>query len=120
MIAYPSYKTDWYFPDAFLPHPEDNISHEAVCILNISQEDVIVELVLYFEDQAPMTGFTVQCGANRTKHIRMDHIKNARGESVPSDIPYALWVHSSHPVFCQYTRVDASLPNRSLMTAMGL
>lgn len=112
--------TDWFFPDAYLPNPKDGVSHEAVCVLNIGTEDAAIDLTLYFEDKEFMAGFHSVCPANRTSHIRIDKIKNKEGKSVPSDVPYAIWVHSSKPILCQYTRVDASAPPRTMITTMGL
>lgn len=113
-------KNDWFFPDAFLPNPADGISHEAVCVLNMSRTDANVELVLYFEDSEKIGGFRATCPPERTKHIRIDQICNADGRPVPADKPYAIWVHSDQPILCQYTRVDASIPARTMITAMGL
>lgn len=113
-------KNDWFFPDAYLPNPADGISHEAVCVLNTGSTDARIELVLYFEDREQMEGFTVLCPAKRTKHIRMEKLRNIEGKTIPPNQAYAVWVHSDQPVFCQYTRVDAAVPPRTMMTAMGL
>lgn len=115
-----SAKCDWYFPDTYLNDTSDGISHEAVCVLNIGEKDATISMKFFFEQREPMEGFTAVCKANRTNHIRFDRLKNGRGEAVPQCVPYSVWVHSDVPVFCQYTRVDASLPNHSLMTTMGL
>lgn len=116
----PNLKNDWFFPDAYLPNPQDGVSHEAVCILNLGDADAVVEMTLYFEDAACMKGFRAVCPAQRTKHIRLDKIRSEEGAPIPTDRPYALWVHSSEKVLCQYTRVDASVPPRTMISAMGL
>jgi len=113
-------KTDWYFPDTYLPDISDGISHEAVCVLNLSDREADVTLTLYFEDRGPMTGFSAVCGANRTNHIRLDRIRSADGSPIPQTTPYSIALHASVPVFAQYTRLDATKPPYTLMTAMGL
>lgn len=116
----PNAKTDWYFPDMYLPDISNGISHEAVCVLNVGEADAQVEFILYFEDQEPMTGFYALCPAKRTKHIRLDKLTTAAGEPIPQCRPYACHVASSVPVLCQYTRLDATEPRYALMTAMGI
>lgn len=113
-------KCDWYFPDTFLPDTSDGISHESVCVLNVGKTDAHIKLVLYFEDRESMEEFEVVCQAGRTNHIRFDKLSGKEGEMIPRCIPYSVWLHSDVPVLCQYTRVDASLPQRTLMTTMGI
>jgi len=113
-------KTDWYFPDAYLPDTSTNISHEAVCVLNMASQDANVSITMYYLDQEPVTGFRVVCPSKRSKHIRTDTLKNKSGETVKERVPYAIHVSSDVPVMCQYTRVDATKPAYTLMTTMGL
>ena len=53
-------KKVWLIPDGFLHSVSlnDQVSHEAVCVLNTSDRNAVVSLTLYFEDREPMTGFT--------------------------------------------------------------
>jgi hypothetical protein len=113
-------KTEWYFPDAYLPDTSTNISHEAVCVLNTSSQDANLIITMYYLDQEPVTGFQVACPSKRSKHIRTDALKNKSGETVKERVPYAIHVSSDIPVMCQYTRVDATKPAYTLMTTMGL
>ena len=113
-------KCDWFFPDTFLPDLSDGVSHEALCVLNVGEEDANLAITLFFQDEAPMGGFSAVCPAQRTNHVRLDRIKSASGEPIPQCRPYAIWLHSDEPVLCQYTRVDMTKPGTALMTAMGL
>jgi len=113
-------KTVWYFPDGYLPDTSDHISHESLCVLNMGPSAARLELILYFEDRDPVTGFFVTCGSRRSLHIRMDRLKNEGGLAVPECTPYSIHCVSDVPVMCQYTRVDATKPPYTLMTAMGL
>ena len=108
-------------PDAFFPVKDngDYVSHEAICILNTGDEDATVDFTLYFEDREPMSGFTAVCGARRTNHIRLDKIKNDKGEPIPHEVPYALLVESNTPVVAQHSRMDVSQAEMTLMTTMA-
>lgn len=113
-------KRIWLIPDGYYPEVSKGdvyISHEAVCVLNVGNEDANIDITLYFEDREPMTGFKAVCKAQRTNHIRMDKIVSVNGEKVPRGVPYAMMVVSDVPVVVQYSRLDAS---QAEMGFMGL
>lgn len=114
-------KKGWLIPDGFLHSVSlnDQVSHEAVCVLNTSDKDAVISLTLYFEDREPMTGFKAECNAGRTHHIRLDRIVSENGEKIPRDTPYALLVESTEPVVAQYSRLDTSAVEMALMTTIA-
>ena len=115
-------KTTWMIPDTYLHSVSNlnvNISHEAICVLNTSDEDAHIKLTLYFEDREPDTSFTAVCGARRTNHIRLDRIRNEEGGRIPLDTPYSVLLESDTPVVVQYSRLDTSAPEYALMTTIG-
>ena len=114
-------KKVWLFPDGFLHSVSlnDQVSHEAVCVLNTSDKDAKITLTLYFEDRDVMTGFTADCKAGRTHHIRLDRMVSENGEKIPRDVPYALLVESTEPVVAQYSRLDTSAVEMALMTTIA-
>lgn len=112
----------WFIPDMYLPAASAEVpyvSHEAVCVLNASAQDATLTLDLYFEDRDPLTGFTACCAAKRTNHIRMDTLTNKDGLAAPRGVPYAAILRSDLPVVVQYTRVDTTPMQFSLMTTMA-
>ena len=114
-------KKVWLIPDGFLHSVSlnDQVSHEAVCVLNTSDKDAVISHTLYFEDREPMTGFKAECNAGRTHHIRLDRIVSENGEKIPRDTPYALLVESTEPVVAQYSRLDTSAVEMALMTTIA-
>lgn len=114
-------KRTWIIPDGFLPTKStgDQISHEAVCVLNLGDEDAVIRLHFYFEDREPMTEFTSHCGAKRTHHIRLDKITDVNGNPVPRGVPYAIKVESSVPIVVQHSRLDTSQEALALFTTMA-
>lgn len=114
-------KKVWLIPDGFLHSVSlnDQVSHEAVCVLNTSDKDAKISLTLYFEDRDAMTGFTADCKAGRTNHIRMDRIVSESGQKIPRDVPYALLVESTEPIVAQYSRLDTSAVEMALMTTIA-
>ena len=114
-------KKVWLIPDGFLHSVSlnDQVSHEAVCVLNTSDKDATVTLTLYFEDRGVMTGFSAECKAGRTHHIRLDRLLSDKGEPIPRDTPYALLVESTQPIVAQYSRLDTSAVEMALMTTIA-
>ena len=114
-------KKVWLIPDGFLHSVSlnDQVSHEAVCVLNTSDKDAVISLTLYFEDRDAMTGFKADCKAGRTHHIRLDRIVSENGEKIPRDVPYALLVESTQPIVAQYSRLDTSAVEMALMTTIA-
>lgn len=112
----------WYIPDCYYPSissPGHYVSHEAVCVLNPGKEDAHITLTLYFEDREPMREFHAVCKAERTNHIRLDKIKDAKGNGVPQGVPYAIMVESDQPIIVQYSRLDTTQAEMALMTTMA-
>lgn len=114
-------KKEWLIADGFMSSTASGeyVSHEAVCVLNMTDSDAHIELTVYFEDREPMTGLTAVCGARRTNHIRLDRIRTASGDAIPHDVPYAVRVLSDQPVIVQHSRMDVSQPAMTLMTTIA-
>jgi len=111
----------WIIPDGFLPEHSNGhfVSHEAVCVLNLTDQDAHLTITVYFEDREPMTGFTATCGARRTNHVRLDKIVNSEGQKIPVGVPYALKVDSNQPVIIQHSRMDTTQAEMALMTTIA-
>ena len=115
-------KTEWLIADCYWPEVTTEghyVSHEAICVLNAGDQDAEIEITLYFEDAEPMTGFRARCAARRTNHIRMDKLVSDAGERVPMGRPYAALVRASAPIVAQYSRLDTTQANETLMTTMA-
>lgn len=114
-------KNVWLIADGFMSNTktDKNVSHEAVCVLNLSGEKANVKITVYFEDEEPLTEFSAVCENNRTNHIRLDKIVNDKGQKIPKEKPYALLIESDRPVVCQHTRLDVTAPDMALMTTIA-
>jgi len=115
-------KKIWLLPDMYWPEITSKghyISHESICVLNTADEVCEITIDLYFEDRSPIEGIKTICPAKRTNHVRMDYIKDSNGKVIPRGVPYAAVVQCSIPAVVQYTRVDTTQSENSLMTTMG-
>jgi len=115
--------TTWYIPDCYWPDGGTDapyVSHESICVLNESGEDVTIGMTLFFEDREPVGGFHAVCAARRTHHVRMDRQVSDSGLAVPRGVPYAVKVCSSAPIWVQYSRCDTTQQNMAFMTAIPM
>jgi hypothetical protein len=116
-------KKTWVIPDMYWPAydkvGQHYVSHEAICLVNPSDEDCHVTITLYFEDREPITGLQYTCGAKRTRHIRTDLMRDNTGNTLPRGLAYAALVECSIPTVVQYTRVDTTPDASGPMTTMA-
>ncbi len=114
-------KKQWVIPDGYLNSTKNGPyeSHESVCVLNLSNEKADIEMTVFFEDREPISGFCAECLSMRGKHIRLDKLINKDEMVIPKDVPYALLVQSNVPIVCQYSRMDVSQAEMTLMTTMA-
>ena len=114
-------KKNWIISDGFMSSTEKGkyVSHEAVCVLNISGEIANIDISIYFEDRSPLKGFKAICENERTNHIRLDKLKNENGEIIPREVPYAIRVESDVPIVVQHSRMDVSQAEMTLMTTIA-
>ena len=113
----------WYIPDGYLPPPASAegqlVSHEAVCLLNVSEREAHVTLTIYFEQRDPLRDIRLTLGAERTWHVRLDRPAELGGVEIPTGVPYALRVESDVPIIVQHSRMDVTQPSLALFTTMA-
>lgn len=110
----------WIIPDGYIPPTSSGQlkSHESICVLNLNQKQVTVTVNVYFEDREPLLGMETIVPALRTKHIRTASL-NTGGQSIPADVPYAMEVLGSAPIYVQYSRLDSTQAENALMSVMA-
>ncbi len=115
-------KKTWLIPDCFLNSvsKNENVSHEAICVINTTDVDAQINLTLFYEDRDKIEGeFVSQCKAGRTHHIRLDKLVSKSGEKIARDVPYAILVESNTELVVQYSRLDTSAVEMALMTTIA-
>lgn len=115
-------KKTWLIPDCFLNSvsKNENVSHEAICVINTTDVDAEINLTLFYEDRDKIEGeFSSQCKAGRTHHIRLDKMVSKNGEKIVRDVPYAILVESNTELVVQYSRLDTSAVEMALMTTIA-
>ncbi len=111
----------WYIADAYLPSSglgEKWEGHESVCILNVGENDAHISMNLYFEDREPIEDIKVVVKARSNRHVGMHKPEQLGGVVVPRDVPYGIALHSDETIVVQYSRLDVTQPNFTLMTTI--
>ncbi len=111
----------WLIPDRYIPEHStgDQVSHEAICVLNTSAQEAHLAISFFFEDREPIKEVRVTVGAERTRHIRTDQPAQLGGAEIPKGVPYAVRVESDVLVCVQHSRLDTSQPALALMTSVA-
>ena len=115
-------KQQWALPDLYWPATDNGnsyVSHEAVCVLNTSDQEADIRLTLFYEDRDPLLISNLSCPPMRTNHICMDKLRDSQGNPLPRGVGYSALLCSTVPVIVQYTRVDTTQPALALMTTMA-
>jgi hypothetical protein len=112
----------WAIAEGFIPGDssfEDPalVSHETACLLNATDGDAAVEIMLYFSDREPVGPYRITLPARRTRHVRFNELEDP--EPVPRDTPYASVIESDVPIVVQHTRLDSRKAEISLLTTIA-
>ena len=112
----------WAIAEGYIPGwsngPEPQMtSHETACILNAGKHDAHVEIMIYFSDREPVGPYKLTVGAQRTKHLRFNELRDP--ELVPRDTDYASVIQSDVPIVVQHTRLDSRQDANALLSTIA-
>ncbi len=106
-----------YIPGQSASNARELVSHETACLLNTSDQDAHVSIMLYFADREPVGPYRVIVAARRTLHLRFNDLDDPA--PVPRDTDYSSVIVSDVPIVVQHTRLDSRHPNIALLSTMG-
>lgn len=92
-------------------------SHETACLLNTSEQEARVEIMLYFTDKDPVGPYHLKVPAKRVVHLRFNQLENP--EPVPRDTDYASTIISDVPIVVQHTRLDSRQSENALISTIA-
>lgn len=115
-------RTCWVIAEGYIPATSQGpapqmVSHETACMLNASQEDARVSIMLYFSDREPVGPYEVTVPAQRTRHLRFNDLDDP--EPVPRDTDYASIIQSDIPIVVQHTRLDSRQSELALLSTVA-
>jgi len=106
----------WFVADGWIPskNQEENSGyegHEAVMILNCTDENAKVFMDVYFEGKEPVEGIELKIAAKRIKCFRMDKPEEIGGVIIDRVTQYGLRFRSNVNVIVQFGRMDVTQNN---------
>jgi len=115
-------KTHWAIAEGYIPpddpnKPREEISHEACCILNASDSDADIAIMVYFTDREPVGPYYVTVPARRTKHLRFNDLCDP--QPIPKGTNYASTITANVPIVVQHTRLDSRLGGNALLSTIA-
>ncbi len=113
---------EWAIAEGYIPAESHGpgpqmTSHEAVCLLNASDEDAHVEITIYFAEREPVGPYRLTVPARRTRHIRFNDLRDP--ETIPRDTEYSSIIRSDVPIVAQHTRLDSRQSANALLSTMA-
>lgn len=112
----------WVIPEGYIPgwssdaSPEMT-SHETACILNASDADAHVRIVVYFTDREPAGPYSITVPARRTRHVRFNDLRDP--EEVPLATDFASVIEADVPIVVQHTRLDSRQADLALLSTIA-
>lgn len=112
----------WVIPEGYIPSGShgpapEMTSHEAACILNVSDRDAHVRITIFFTDREPAGPYRLTVGARRTRHVRFNDLSDP--EAVPLATEYSSLIESDVPVVVQHTRLDSRQAENALLSTVA-
>ena len=112
----------WAIPEGYIPGwshgPEPEFtSHETVCLLNTSDLEAHVKIVVYFSDREPVGPFLITVPPRRTKHLRFNDLTDP--EKIPIETDFASVIESDVPIVVQHTRLDSRQAENALLSTIA-
>ncbi|MBO9539297.1 sensory rhodopsin transducer [bacterium] len=122
MSASPIGRTRWAIAEGYLPSwshgpAPEMVSHEAICLLNTSDEPAQVAITVYFSDREPVGPYRVEVPPRRTRHLRMNNLSDPA--PIPVGTDYASLIESDVPIVVQYTRLDSRQAENALLSTIA-
>ncbi|MGH8335235.1 MAG: sensory rhodopsin transducer [Gammaproteobacteria bacterium] len=112
----------WAIAEGYIPSwsngPQPQFtSHETACLLNTSENDAHIEIMIFFSDRGPIGPYQVTVPAKRTKHLRFNDLNQP--EPIPRDTDYSSVITSSVPIVVQHTRLDSRQAANALLSTIA-
>ncbi len=113
---------EWVIAEGYIPPeshgPEPQMtSHETVCMLNASDQEAHVEIMIYYSDREPVGPYRVSVPARRTLHLRFNNLKDPA--PIPRGTDYASVIRSDVPIVAQHTRLDSRQAANALLSTIA-
>jgi hypothetical protein len=121
-MQHPIGRKSWAIAEGYIPASShgpapEMTSHEAVCLLNTSEQEAHVQIMIYFADRDPVGPYDITVPARRTKHVRVNDLTDPA--AIPRGTDYASTIESDMPIVVQHTRLDSRQEANALLSTIA-
>jgi hypothetical protein len=121
-MANPIGRTRWAIAEGWIPDKStgpapEMTSHETACILNASEHDAHVSIMIYFSDRDPLGPYRITVPARRTQHLRFNELDDPA--PIPRATDYSSVIESDVPIVVQHTRLDSRQSANALLSTIA-
>jgi hypothetical protein len=115
-------KKRWAIAEGYIPGASTGsgralVSHETMCMLNASDADAHVQVMVYFANREPAGPYRIVVPARRTLHARFNDLEDPA--PIPEDTDFASVIESDVPIVVQHTRLDSRQAELALMSTIA-
>ncbi|MDT0649010.1 sensory rhodopsin transducer [Autumnicola edwardsiae] len=115
-------KIDWAFSAGRIPFKNNGeeplfMSHDKIAVLNTSEENAIVELLIFYEDQKPVGTYEILVRAKRLRKIRFNDL--IAPEAVQLERNYSCLIQTNVPVVIQFSRMNTGANSNAEMSTIA-
>jgi hypothetical protein len=115
-------KLNWLIPGGRIPlastgHEPEFVSRDQLAILNLNEAEAEVQLVIFHEDDPPVTGYAFKVQPRRLFKFRINDLIDPL--PVPLERNYACLLRSSLPVVVQYSGMDTGHRTTARISTMA-
>lgn len=112
----------WAIAEGYIPSwsngPEPQfLSHETASLLNASEDEARVEIMIFFSDREPVGPYRITVPSRRTKDVRFNNLQGP--EPIPHDPDYSSVIASDVPIVVQHTRLDSRQAENALLSTIA-
>jgi hypothetical protein len=112
----------WAIAEGYIPENShgtepEMTSHESLCILNTSDKEANIEIMIYYTEREPTGPYRIVVPARRTRHVRFNDLIDP--EPIPLATEYASTIESDLPIVVQHTRLDSRQAENALFSTIA-
>ncbi len=115
-------KIDWAFSAGRIPFRSngkepDMVSHDKVSILNTTEEEAVVELFVFYEDEKPVGPFEIMIAPKRLKKVGFNFLIDPT--AIYLERNYSCYMRSNVKVVVQFSRMNTGIDSNAEMGTMA-
>lgn len=115
-------KIDWAFTAGRIPlvntgREPDFISYDKIAVLNTSDEEAVIEMNIFYEDEQPSEIYSVKVSPKRLRKIRFNDLIDPLPIRLGRN--YSCIIKTNVPVVVQFSQMDTGARENAKMSGMA-